>query len=481
MARRTKSFVTRKCTVIVVMCVGLIWLPSVLYLCGLTPTPTEGTNTNTFAVAAGRGRARRPTSLRESDRRETTLLQPTLFRAGIPGRTATDNAQVLPPLPSFLPSPRPALDHASEQELSVICGGHRATTCAACTLGHDASWCHGECAMFGGTCQPRSARDGATISQIIQELIKEYPFQPVVTERGKVVNIVLVRSPIGDSHKEDMARYKEKILFLGICSMEDFPVSSPNPFSANFSDDEYVGLFPGWLHMFRKPEGIFPRNVKLLLQSQSDFALPGLGRTAQKKYDFIFSGTDQDVASDCVGWASFAKNWTFVKQSLEVMCGEYGMTGVLIASKDKQGKKACTIPRICDGKVVQTSFLPQWEFFEYVKQSRFAFVPAVHDASPRAATHALALDTPVLMNWHIMGGWKYVNERTGEFFHDMTDFRSSLQKLMHNLGNYEPRKYMLERYGDAIQGARLKHFVEENFGNIVQLPKDTRLLIPSGA
>ena len=46
------------------------------------------------------------------------------------------------------------------------------------------------------------------------------------------------------------------------------------------------------------------------------------------KYDFTFSGSDQDVRNDCVGWSSFAKNWSFVKESLEVMCGEYKMTGV---------------------------------------------------------------------------------------------------------------------------------------------------------
>lgn len=377
--------------------------------------------------------------------------------------------------------PRSLAHQVVQEETGVLCGGHRAASCPECITGHDEGWCHGVCAMWQGICQPMSARDGATIPQIVQELIKEYPFQPVITERDEMVNIVLVRSPVGGSEQAEIERYKHKILFLGMCSMEDFPLPSPNPFSANFPADMYVGMFPGWLHMFRHPESIFPSNVKLLLQSQSDFALPVLGQRFEKKYDFVFSGTDQNVADDCVGWASFAKNWSFVKQALEVMCKEYGMTGVLVATKDKQGKKACTIPKSCVGKVVQTSFLPQEQFFNYVRQSRFAFLPQVHDASPRAATHALALNTPVLMNWHIMGGWKYVNQKTGEFFHDMSDFRTSLQKLMSNLESYEPRKYMLENFGNEIQGARLKAFVEEHFADIVRLPEGTRLLIPSGA
>ena len=116
--------------------------------------------------------------------------------------------------------------------------------------------------------------------------------------------------------------------------------------------------------MFRKPEEIFPSHVKLLLMSQSDFALPSFDPIEyEKKYDFIFSGTDQDVANDCVGWSSYAKNWTFAVEALEVMCGEFGLTGVLVATKDKQGKKACSIPDSCKGKVVQTKFLSQNEFF----------------------------------------------------------------------------------------------------------------------
>lgn len=69
----------------------------------------------------------------------------------------------------------------------------------------------------------------------------------------------------------------------------------------------------------------------------------------------------------------------------------------------------------------------------------------------------------------------------GEFFHDLSDFRPSLEKLMKNLPKYEPRKYMLERYGNEIQGPRLLKFVQDNFGDRVQLPKGTRMLLPSGA
>jgi hypothetical protein len=82
-------------------------------------------------------------------------------------------------------------------------------------------------------------------------------------------------------------------------------------------------MFPGFLHMVRNPEEVFPPHVELLLMSQSDFSLPRKPRRQPEaiEYDFVYSGSDQDVKNDCVGWSSFAKNWSFVLEALEVMCG----------------------------------------------------------------------------------------------------------------------------------------------------------------
>merc|ERR1712224_1132550 len=107
-----------------------------------------------------------------------------------------------------------------------------------------------------------------------------------------------------------------------------------------------------------------------------------------------------------------AKNWRFDMRSLKVMCGEYNMTGVLVASIDKQNKKRCGIPKVCKGKVEQTQFLPQDQYFEYLRHSKFAYLPQIHDASPRVTTQALIHNVPLFINRNIMGGWKYVNEKT---------------------------------------------------------------------
>lgn len=328
-----------------------------------------------------------------------------------------------------------------------------------------------------------SATLSSSLHPMYKTLIKEYPFQPVRNQRGEFVNIILVRSPFRSSRQKDLFHiYKDSLLFIGISSFEDFPLPPPNPFSSKFPADTYVGLFPGFLHMEKEPEKVFPPHVKLLLLSQSDFALPAKGPDMPKKYDFTFSGSDQDVHRDCVGWSSFAKNWTFAKEALEVMCSQ-GITGVLVATKDKQGRKACSIPANCAGKITQTTFLSQEEFFKYVRQSKFLFVPQVHDASPRVTTQALALDVPLLMNRNIIGGWKYVNEKTGEFFNDLSDFQKSLTKILSKADRheYEPRRWVSTHAGDQISGVKLRKFIEENFADRVKLPDNTQMLFPSGA
>ena len=59
-----------------------------------------------------------------------------------------------------------------------------------------------------------------------------------------------------------------------------------------------------------------------------------------------------------------------------------------------------------------------------MRRRRILFAPNLHDASPRVLAEALCLDVPILVNRHILGGWKYVTNATGAFFggeHDVVD------------------------------------------------------------
>ena len=85
------------------------------------------------------------------------------------------------------------------------------------------------------------------------------------------------------------------------------------------------------------------------------------------------------------------------------------------------------------------------------------------------------------MNGNIMGGWKYVNANTGVFFHDMSNFRSSLNELIDNLDSFQPREYVNQHYGDSISGKRLKKFIDDNFSHRVRFPEGTTEIYPRGA
>lgn len=331
----------------------------------------------------------------------------------------------------------------------------------------------------------------AKIHPAYDGLLKEYPFQQVTTQDGKRVNIILVRTPWGangDARKERALydKYKNDILFLGISSFEDYPLDAMNPYSPRLDVNYFLGAFPGFLHMMHQPEKYFAAHVKTLLMSQSDFQLPAVSPATlhvPKKYDFTYAATwplgQSPTDAECMGWSGYAKNWTFVKQALHVMCKDYNLQGVLIATKGTGANERCAIPDSCEGKVTQTTYVAQATYFNFLKQSRFAFVPQLHDASPRVTTQALVHDVPVLMNAHISGGWKYINENTGEFFHDLSDFRQSLEKILQGAATpskYQPRKWVLENYGNEHSGKRLLAFVKENFPDRV-LPKNTRLLL----
>ena len=42
---------------------------------------------------------------------------------------------------------------------------------------------------------------------------------------------------------------------------------------------------------------------------------------------------------------------------------------------------------------------------------------------------ALCLNVPIVVNSRIIGGWKYVNEYTGEFFDDTTNVVAAFKRL----------------------------------------------------
>ena len=71
------------------------------------------------------------------------------------------------------------------------------------------------------------------------------------------------------------------------------------------------------------------------------------------------------------------------------------------------------------------------------------------------------MNTPVLVNRDILGGWKYVNEKTGLFFTENT-IKESVYKIMDNIkmSQYSPREYYLNNYGLKNSGRQLRDFLK---------------------
>lgn len=432
----------------------------------------------------------------------------------------TNNEQSPPPLKKYKTYP------GFTKDTPVVCGNHKAPSCDQCPQGHGESWCNGECEwQTNGECVRSSKL--AHLHPDYFRITERYAFQPIMTNNHDYVNVIGVRSPFRGKDDEALYKfYQDEILFLGISSFEAYPLTPPNPYSSKFKSEYYLNMFPGFLHMMHNPEEHFPPSVKTLSMSQSDFNIDEPERYAkqhineEKIYDFVYSGGDQDVENDvsivrsfllllsyyimmhnnlhsllifkCVGWASYNKNFSFVLEALEVMCSdEFNVTGVLVANKNKANTKACTIPKSCEGKIVQTTFLDQGKFFNYLSKARWAFLPQICDASPRVSTQALSMNVPLLMNQNIMGGWKYiVPGETGEVFHDMTNFKDSLRKILDNTRSkdtpYKPLEFVKKHYGNVNSGPRLFEFVKNNFGDrimsgLITFPEGTTGLIPTGA
>ncbi len=86
-----------------------------------------------------------------------------------------------------------------------------------------------------------------------------------------------------------------------------------------------------------------------------------------------------------------------------------------------------------------------------------------------------------------MGGWKYlIPGQTGEFFHDLTDFKDSLKRIIENTRGgkpnpYKPLELVENSYGNIRAGQKLFEFVRTHWGDKISFPEGTSALIPTGA
>lgn len=328
-----------------------------------------------------------------------------------------------------------------------------------------------------GTCASNSVNvlegftdDENTVSKV------ERPFVNFYDNYGNRLNIIAISKPYSndDNQKKYEELVKEGNIIIGVSSYLEFPnpVSSPfENFDDNYAKYKYKERCKAWLHGFRNPGDYFPNHVPNALISESDFIDCQINKpdeSVEKVYDFIYICLKQDEKKDtCDDWATYNKNWTLAKKCLKVMCEKYKLKGLLI------GRKDCEIPNLCHKLMDSTNMLTHEELRKSYNQSKFIFLPNYADASPRVLSEALATNLPTLCNRNILGGWKYVNDKTGVFFTDENDIDSAINEMNRKLSNNEfrAREEYIKNYGPVNSGIRLRDFLYDTFGNQINIPR----------
>lgn len=303
----------------------------------------------------------------------------------------------------------------------------------------------------------------------------ERPFVNVYGNDGEQLKIILLSHPFTrDSSWEQYKKYKEDgFLVLGISSYSEFPKITSNhhdvlhnPEEKAWKNYDYMKLVEGWLHCFRNPDKFIDVGIPKSLISESDFCNKDVYKPddlIKKIYDFIYI-CPKDSDNNCDGWVAFNKNWELAKKCLKYMCGKLKLKGLLV------GRKGCSLPSVCNGLVETTDFLTQDELINSYRKSKFIFIPNVSDASPRILVEALCCNIPALVNYNILGGWKYINDNTGAFFTNEHDVKEALDKILYD-SNHKPRHHYLEKWGEENSGKRFKAFIQEHFNSKIDVSK----------
>lgn len=295
------------------------------------------------------------------------------------------------------------------------------------------------------------------------------------------IKIVLLSHPFTrDSSWKQYEEYiNDNFLVLGISSYNEFPGISQNKLDglSNPNDRawkyDYMKVVKGWLHCFRNPDIYIKKGIPKELISESDFCNYNTykpNNSIEKIYDFIYvcpkdSETDPIKKKDCNGWGAGNKNWKLGKKCIEKLCIKYKLKGFLV------GREGCELDKRCEGLISTSGFLQQSDLIKAYNSSKFILMSNQSDASPRVLTEALCCNLPVLLNYNIVGGWKYINDKTGAFFTSVEDIDEGLNHILDNKTEFEPRKYFISNYGKENAGKKLKDFIQKNFSDKIDVNK----------
>lgn len=294
-----------------------------------------------------------------------------------------------------------------------------------------------------------------------------WPFLNFLDEKNKKVNILCIRGPLQNQKEiDEFIKYKKQgFKFIGCSSYLSFPLKCNNPTQSKgvcaatptFGGQRMDTIVDGWLHCFRDDSIILNNNKALI--SESDFMdsiryLKNYDINKKKyRYDFIcYCPSDPKYCDK--GWHYHNKNWPLAKKTIEYLCNKMNMKGILV------GRENCPIDIKNKDNLERTDWLQYNKFLDTIADSNFMIITSQEDASPRTIGESLLVNTPILVNENILGGWKYVNEETGLFFNE-NNIEEKVKELIININEkrYSPRNHYLQNYGMENSGKKLRDFI----------------------
>jgi len=303
-----------------------------------------------------------------------------------------------------------------------------------------------------------------------------WPFQKIRDGLNRETGVIAVSAPFTDDYYQgELERgtfwqlKNEGHIMLGISSYEHFPGEIINP-----SDNRHVRKNPddwnvymamdGWLHCMRNPDAFLPPGIPRALISESDFTNPmrkdGGGvlipQGYEKQYDFIYINQGG-------GWNDYNRNFTLARECLKLMA-EWGYK-IVVLSRDVS-KDPMLAPYVAKGQIVVHKSELWRDFLKLLETVRTLFTPNIADASPRVAAESMSLNVSLLMNYNIVGGWKYVTDKTGVYFTGTGDLKAAIDKLRSPefQAGLNPRQWFMDNWGTLNAGLRLRAFLELTVG-----------------
>jgi len=297
-----------------------------------------------------------------------------------------------------------------------------------------------------------------------------WPLFCLTDERGYNAGYACVQGPTrtaAESHL--LSTLASTMQLVGMTSYLTFPSEHTSGDTFN-----YEQACVAWCHCFRNPDAFLPPGTPRLVLSHSDFtdyALVSphsfsLEESYKKRYDFVY-------VCQSGAWSEQVKNWELARRCLPTLCFNLGLTGILVGRRH-----IADLPDYED-RLTICDKLPWEDLMRIILQSRFLFVPNELDASPRVIAESLCLNTPVLVNRNILGGWKYVNPFTGSFFESEHDVAAGARMCLERWTS--PRRWFVANYGPVLAGRRLAHFlgnVDPALRHIAQLHISYTLELP---